>query len=79
MNKAERIFRTNRIAKNRFRQLYCNHSGTPKAWFYRGDDKKKQEKQQLTNETFDSRPSDRMSLGINNNDTLDDSYIPGAY
>lgn len=41
--------------------------------------KKKQEKQQLTNETFDSRPSDRMSLGINNNDTLDDSYIPGAY
>lgn len=41
--------------------------------------KKKQEKKQLTNETFDSRPSDRMSLGINNNDTLDDSYIPGAY
>ncbi|UJR24220.1 hypothetical protein I4U23_027187 [Adineta vaga] len=41
--------------------------------------KKKQEKKQLTNETFDSRPTDRMSLGIDDDDTLDDSYISGAY
>jgi len=39
----------------------------------------KQEKSKLTNETFDSQHGDRMSLGVNDDDPLDDSYISGAY
>ena len=41
--------------------------------------KTKHEKTKLTKETFDSQQGDRMSLGVNDDDPLDDSYIPGAY
>jgi hypothetical protein len=39
----------------------------------------KYEKTKLTKETFDSQQGDRMSLGVHDDDPLDDSYIPGAY
>ncbi|CAF1515339.1 unnamed protein product, partial [Rotaria sp. Silwood1] len=39
----------------------------------------KQEKTKLTKETLDSEQGDRMSLGVNDDSSLDDSYIPGAY
>ncbi|CAF3719135.1 unnamed protein product [Rotaria sp. Silwood1] len=39
----------------------------------------KQEKTKLTNETLDLQQGDRMSLGVNDDNSLDDSYIPGAY
>ena len=35
MGRAERRFRTQKIAEKRFRQLYCDYHGTPNAWFYR--------------------------------------------
>lgn len=35
MDRAERRFRTQKIAEKRFRQLYCDYHGTPNAWFYR--------------------------------------------
>ncbi len=38
-----------------------------------------EEKTKLTKETFDSQHDDRMSLDVNDDDALDDSYIPGAY
>jgi len=41
--------------------------------------RKKQQKTKQTKETFDSVQVDRMSLGIDNDDTLDDSYVSGAY
>jgi hypothetical protein len=41
--------------------------------------KKTQEKSKLTKETFDSPQGDRMSLGNNGDESLDDSYISGAY
>jgi hypothetical protein len=34
MNRAERRFRTQKIAEKRFRQLYCDYHGTPNAWFF---------------------------------------------
>ncbi|CAF5030526.1 unnamed protein product, partial [Rotaria sp. Silwood1] len=36
----------------------------------------KQEKTKLTKETLDSEQGDRMSLGVNDDSSLDDSYIP---
>mgnify|MGYP000954953054 CR=1 FL=1 len=40
MNKAERRSRTEKIAKKRFRRLYCNYHGTPENWlFYRKSQK----------------------------------------
>lgn len=42
MNRAERRNRTEKIAKNRFRQLYCGYHGTPERWFYRVYDKVEQ-------------------------------------
>ncbi|CAF3001683.1 unnamed protein product [Rotaria sp. Silwood2] len=41
--------------------------------------KKTQEKSKLTKETFASPQGDRMSLGNNGDESLDDSYISGAY
>jgi hypothetical protein len=34
MDRAERRYRTEKIAKKRFRRLYCNYHGTPEAWLY---------------------------------------------
>lgn len=44
MNRAERRFRTEKIAKKRFRQLYCAYHGTPEAWFYRAYNLEEQSK-----------------------------------
>ncbi|CAF1567832.1 unnamed protein product, partial [Rotaria sordida] len=41
--------------------------------------KQTEETTNLTKETFDSERGDRMSLGVSDDDALDDSYIPGAY
>jgi len=41
--------------------------------------KQAEEKTKLTKETLDSEQGDRMSLGVNDDNSLDDSYIPGAY
>ncbi|CAF1349679.1 unnamed protein product [Adineta steineri] len=41
--------------------------------------RKKEEKTKHTKEKFDSLQVDRMSLGIIDDDTLDDSYVSGAY
>jgi hypothetical protein len=42
MNRAERRNRTEKIAKKRFRSLYCNHHGTPEKWFFRVYDETEQ-------------------------------------
>ena len=47
-----------------------------------GTNEKEQQKKEtkLTREMFDWEYGDRMSFGINDDDdALDDSYIPGAY
>jgi hypothetical protein len=41
--------------------------------------KKNEKKSKLTKETLDSPRGDRMSLGNNGDEPLDDSYISGAY
>jgi hypothetical protein len=41
--------------------------------------KKNEKKSKLTNETLDSPRGDRMSLGVNDDESLDDSYVSGAY
>lgn len=35
MKRAERRYKTQKIAEKRFRQLYCNYHGTPERWFYK--------------------------------------------
>ena len=47
--------------------------------YYEHKRKKKEQKKTSAKETFDSIRSDRMSLGVNDADPLDDSYISGAY
>lgn len=46
---------------------------------YYEHEKKKKEKTKLTKETLNSEQGDRMSLGVNDDNPLDDSYVPGAY
>ncbi|UJR19120.1 hypothetical protein I4U23_022251 [Adineta vaga] len=41
--------------------------------------RKEREKPKLTIQTLDSQYGDRMSLGVDDDDTLDDSYVSGAY
>jgi len=41
--------------------------------------RKEKGKTKLTKVTLDSQQGNRMSLGVNDDDPLDDSYVSGAY